>query len=242
MPTFILHRDRPLTEEEWGRLPQGAVVVTDTTDVVARADVDGPLLDLLVFTAQVARAVPDARLVLRLSAAVSDVAAGSPQVSAVQTLPVPSDPSAAPTTPSAAGAGVPSDPALLREDPWALLDKGEIARAEQRFALGYELDMTGRDRVREMFNSTDPATSALGCRLAGYTNWKSFVTTLRRAVDHADVRVRRDAITAIGKLAGPALVPAVEDKLKDPSPEVQAAASEALARIRSREPVLVRRR
>jgi len=240
MPGFTLHRDHPLTEEEWSRLPGGAEVVTDKTDVVARADVDGPLLELLHFVAVLARAIPDARLVVRQTAAITDISAGIPQISAVNTLPGVSDRRAA--LPDAVEPSAPPDPALLREDPWDLMDRGEIERAEQRFAMGYELDPAGRDRVRDMFNSTDPATCALGCRLAGYTNWKSFVMTLRRALEHADVRVRRDAVVAIGKLAGPALVPAIEDKLRDPSPEVQQAARAALTRIAASEPLIPRRR
>lgn len=240
MPTFVLHRATALTEEEWTRLPRGAEAVNDGTDMVARAEVDGPLLDLLVFTAALARAVPDGRLLIRLSAAIADVAAGAAATTALQT--VQQDAGAEPP-PVLEVVEAADDPALKREDPWALLDRGDLARAERRFAMGYELDMTGRDRVRELFNSTDPATSALGARLAGYTNWKSFVTTLRRAVDHADVRVRRDVVIAIGKLAGPAMVPALEDRLRDPSPEVQAAARDAIARIRTREPPpIVRRR
>lgn len=243
MPTFILHRDRPLQEEEWSHLPRGCEVVTDGSDVIARADVDGPLLELLHFVALLARAIPDARLVIRQTAAVLDLGAGAPRVAGVQTLPTLAEPSTSRGLESATSSSeVPADPALLREDPWELMDRGEVVRAEQRFALGFELDMAGRDRVRDMFNSTDPATCALGCRLAGYTNWKSFVTTLRKATEHADVRVRRDAVTSIGKLAGPAMVPVIEARLKDPSPEVQQAAREALIRISSREPLAAMRR
>ena len=239
MPTFTLHRDRPLSEDEWSHLPRGTVVVTDGSDTVARADVDGPLLELLSFTASLARSVPDARLLIRQTAAVVDIAQGA-SVSAVQTLPAVSDGAA--QAPQPASAADPADPALLREDPWELFDRGDVARAEARFALGYELDMAGRDRVRELFNSTDPATCALACRLSGYTNWKSFVTTLRRVVDHGDVRVRRDAVTAIGKLAGPAMAPVLDEKTRDPSPEVAAAARAALLMVNSREPIRVRRR
>lgn len=240
MPGFILYRDHALSEEEWGRLPSGCEVVTDGSDMVARAEVDGPLMELLHFSAALARAVPDARLVIRQNPAVLDVSGSAPKVEAMETLPALSD-GQAQTPPPGGDQEIPADPALIREDPWELLDKGELARAEQRFRMGYELDMVGRDRVRDMFNSTDPATSAMGARLSGYTNWKSFVTTLRRGLEHADVRVRRDCVTAIGKLAGPALVPAIEERLRDPSPEVQQAAREALKGIASREPVSRRR-
>ncbi len=243
MPGFVLYRDHALTEEEWAKLPRGCEVVTDGTEMVARAEVDGPLLELLHFVAALARAIPDARLVIRQHAAVTDVGAGMAQVAVSETLPVLSEGAEqAPSAGRASDEAPPPDPALLRADPWELMDQGELARAEQRFAMGFELDMAGRDRVRDMFNSTDPAVSAMGARLSGYTNWKSFVTTLRRGLDHADVRVRRDCVAAIGKLAGPAMVPSIEEKLRDPSPEVQAAAREALKRIASREPVMVRRR
>ncbi len=242
MPGFVLYRETPLTEEEWVRLPRGCEVVSAGSGVVARAEVDGPLMELLHFVAALARAVPDARLVIRQNAAVTDVSAGLPQVTALETLPVLSEGAEPGAVGQEAAPDVPVDPALIREDPWELMDRGEIERAEKRFALGFELDMAGRDRVRDMFNSTDPATSAMGARLAGYTNWKSFVNILRRGLDHGDVRVRRDCVTAIGRLAGPALVPAIEEKTKDPSPEVAQAAREALKRITSREPLIARRR
>lgn len=118
-------------------------------------------------------------------------------------------------------------------DPWKLLDDGDIDGAEQAFE-GRELDPEGRDRVRELFRSTDPAEVALAIRIARATNWRSFVTQLRRTVEHGDVNVRRDCARAIGRLAGPSLVPILEKLLSDTSPEVQQAARDALAEINAR--------
>lgn len=228
MPHFSLRRERPLSEEEWARLPRGAEVISDGSDLVVTADINGSTLDLIAFAAALARAVPDARFLVSQPAQSMEVSAGA-SLSSLKVEAAPRE------TVTAAPADVPADTALLKEDPWELLDAGDAERAEKRFAAGYALDMAGRDRTREMFHSTDPEECAFACRIAGYTGWKSFVHTMRRVLEHGDVRVRRDAAAAIGKLAGPALTPALEERLNDPSPEVRAAVKGALAQLKARE-------
>jgi hypothetical protein len=118
-------------------------------------------------------------------------------------------------------------------DPWKLFDQGDTEAAERAFR-GKGLDPDGRDRVRNLFLSQDPQKIAFACRVAGITGWKSFVTNLRRTVDHADVRVRRDTAEAIGLLAGIGLVPVLEKMARDQSPDVAQAARDAIARIEAR--------
>ena len=229
MPIFTLHRSTPLAESEWSRLPPGCQAVSDTTDVVARADIDHPLGELLAFTATLARAVPDAHLSVIIPGVSLNIPAGSAPASVSQI-----EASDAGTAMLLASDAAP-DAAFLALDPWVLLDKGDAANAEKRFAVGYALDPEGRDRVRAMFHSTDPEQCAFACRIAGYTQWKSFASNLRRMLKHADVRVRRDAVAGIGKLAGPVMAPAVDEMLNDPSPEVRVAARTAKEAIRLKE-------
>lgn len=246
MPIFTLRRATPLTEEEQSRLPPYCRVLSDGSDLVASAELDRGIGELLAFTVVLARAVPDARLIIEVPAVAVDIAGGAaaPVVSQAYVAPVPAEaPAQDANAPTQAAASAPvqtlpapaSAPLDVRGmDPWAALDSGDRALAERIFASGYELDMLGRDRTREMFNSTDPDTCALACRIVGYTNWKSFATSLRRVLDHGDVRVRRDAVTALGKLAGLVMLPAVEGLLNDPSPEVRAAAKGAADTINAR--------
>lgn len=241
MPVFTLHRDTTLTEEEWTRLPTGCHAISDGTDLVARAEIERPLPDLLAFVAALARSIPDARLRIEVPAANIEIGAsnlpivlGSAPVtvsSNTETALVMSQAVAAPTQ---SAATLPADTDLTGLNPWDLLDAGDRAGAERVFAAGYELDMNGRDRARELFNSTDPDTCAFACRVIGYTNWKSFATNLRRVLNHGDVRVRRDAVTALGKLAGVVMLNAVEPLLNDPSPDVRVAARAAVEAINSK--------
>ena len=127
---------------------------------------------------------------------------------------------------------VPSVPPVAAGDPWSLLDAGKVEDAERVFAH-QGLTSQGRDRVRAMLRSTEPEDVALACRIARLTRWRSVVHNLRGLVRHADVRVRCDAVEAIGVLAGPALEPALRPLLQDPSPEVQAAAIAAIAALSS---------
>lgn len=212
MPILELRRSSPLSAAEIARLPDRCRAVPEPADdhVVARAEVDLPTAELARFAFALGQAVPDAELAV-------------------------TEPPAQVDTPAEDTGEADDD--IDRNDPWALLDAGRIDEAEAAFD-GFSLDMEGRDRVRRLYMSTDPKEIALGCRIAGLTGWKSMATNMRRSLNHADTRVRRDAAWAIGKLAGPALIPPLQRLLDDPSPEVREAASEAIAAIeeRSRKP------
>lgn len=93
------------------------------------------------------------------------------------------------------------------------------------------LSTDGRDAVRRLLQSTNPSEAVDGCRRAQAAEWRSAVTLIRRLLTHSDTRVRLAAVQAIGALAGPGLVPALRRLESDPSPDVQAAATAAIATL-----------
>ncbi len=207
MARLLLHRSTPITLAEASRLPPGARV--DNGPHGGRVELllsDEPLA-LVQAAYQLGLAVPDASVELVLTPSAALVAAPAP-----------------------VDAGPPPPPPTT---PWGLLDAGQEAAALAAFAAD-GLDPDGRERVRVLFQSTDPSHVALACRIATAANWRSFVTPLRRVLDHGDVRVRAEAVRAVGVLAGPALSWQIERMIQDPSPEVRRAVIEALAAIEGR--------
>jgi hypothetical protein len=206
MARLWLHRSTPITLAEASGLPSGARV--DNGPHGGRVELELPEEALAWVQAayQLGQAVPEGKLELEQAAALA-VAPAAPDADA---------PAAAPPT-----------------TPWGLLDAGQEAAALAAFAAE-GLDPDGRERVRVLFQSTDPSHVALACRIATAANWRSFVTPLRRVLDHGDVRVRAEAVRAIGVLAGPALSWQIERLIQDPSPEVRRAVIEALAAIEGR--------
>lgn len=124
------------------------------------------------------------------------------------------------------------DEGPLPADAWEAWDAGDGAGA-LRALRARGLDSDGRARVRALMQSTDPAEVAQGCELACAAQWRSSVQAMRRLLQHADTRVRQAAVTAIGELAGPALVPSVRMLLRDASPAVRGAAVAALMKLES---------
>jgi hypothetical protein len=208
MTTLLLRRTSPLSVRELSQLPRGCVGVQGESDIIARATIKLPLPRLLSFAVAMGRAIPDARFES------FEEAEGE--------LPPPGPEAELP----------PAELELAEEpDPWALIAAGDYNGAEAVLGRRAALDPDGRDRVRALLGSTDPAEVALACRLARLTRWKSLAQNMRSLVQHADVRVRRDAVTAMGVLTGPAFVPVVRPLLQDPSPEVREAAAAALAQL-----------
>ncbi|MCB9764852.1 MAG: hypothetical protein H6739_34065 [Alphaproteobacteria bacterium] len=219
MPTFVLRRDAPLTAEEAGRLP-AAATTPDEPGVVARALVEAPIAELCAFAAQLARAVPDATFEVHVPAAQATVAPGE-----------------APTVASGEAALVPADQvdaAFMEQDPWALLDRGDVATALRRFEAGYELDSEGRDRVFSLSRSGDPAEVALSVDVARLTGYKSFIMNIRRMAGHNDPRIREACAKAMGALGGNALLIPLERLGEDKVPAVRDAAKAAIAEIEAR--------
>lgn len=228
MPILLLSRPKPLTPAEVRALPRGCVPV-DEGGVVARAEVDLPIVGLLGYAVALGRAVPDALFSVleegvgeRGSATVAAAAAASPERASMTTGRV---------APSAPTAGATTDEVITETDPWKLVDARRIADAERVFAAGNGLDSPGRERCRALLAARDPAEVALGCRIARLTSWRSIVVNLRLLLRHDHPAVRRDAVEAVGALAGPSLAAAVKPLLDDPDAEVRAAATAAHARL-----------
>lgn len=220
MPTLLLSRSTPITLAEAERLPVGARVDNGPGGGLVALEVPGRDLGaLLQAAAALARAVPDAVL----------TAQGLPDLAApvAPALPAPLAQGLAAQSGSAPAA--PAD-----ADPWALLDAGQVDAAMGAFARD-GLDPAGRERVRQLFQSTDPSQVARACQVATAASWRSFVTSIRRVLDHGDTRVRVAAVRAVGALAGPSMQGAVEKMRNDPSPDVQQAAREAVAAIEGRQ-------
>jgi hypothetical protein len=188
--------------------------------VVARADVDLPLGGLLGYAVAMGRAVPDALF------SVQDLPVIAPLQPEEAAAAVPAS-----APPVAAAPSAPQDDVILEVDPWKLVDAGKWADAERVFASGNGLDPAGRDRCRRMLGSRDPAEVAFGCRIARVTSWRSIVVNIRPLLRHDHPAVRRDAVEAIGVLAGPSMMAAVRPLLDDPDAEVKAAAQAAAARL-----------
>jgi hypothetical protein len=228
MPTLELHRKSPLSPREHTLLPGGVELVTDEPGVIVRALPDLPLPELLQLTASLVRAVPDAKLVVKMEA-------GQQQYS----LPAPIDAGPKDASPAVRSVIPPKrtfdDHGLAGDDPknpWASVDAAPLddARFEAVGARfhGHTLDSAGRERARALLQATAPLSLALGCRVARETGWRSAIQQVKRCLRHADARVRKEAVLAVGVLGGPALAVAVRPLLDDPNPEIQAAAQQAL--------------
>jgi hypothetical protein len=200
MPTLILSRASPLSRTEAAALPRGCVATDGAAGVVARAEIDLPLGQLLGYAVAMGRAVPDAIFMVQ---------EGAPAV--------PADPV--------------TDEVITETDPWKLVDAHKYDEAERVFGAGNALNADGRLRVNQLWTSQNPGDVALACRIARLTQWKSAVTNLRRLLTHAHPDVRRDAVTAIGALAGPSMEVAVRALEADPDAGVREAAKEARAKL-----------
>ncbi len=223
MALLTLRRDAGLSEQERAAIPAGANILQGHGDQIVRYQHNGTTADLVELAFCLGQAVAGATIDVRGI------------VERRGATPVPAtEPAAAQSGEPAEGAPAATEGAAAGKDPWKLLDAGDHAGAVAAFASA-GLDSPGRDRVRALFKSTDPEKVALSCRIAAATNWRAFTTNLRRLGTHADVRVRRDAAVAIGRLAGPSLEPLLERLSQDTSPEVRAAALEALEEIASRQ-------
>jgi hypothetical protein len=118
-------------------------------------------------------------------------------------------------------------------DPWALLRRGKIKEAEEAFA-GHTLDEAGRERVRELLSSSEPASVARGCRISRITGWKASTAMIGRVLYSNDPAVRMEAVRALGVLAGSSMEPALHMLRRDAAPDVRHAAQRAISQIQRR--------
>ncbi len=227
MPVLLLFRHKLLTHIEKKALPPGCVAGDGTGMIIARAQVDLPLNSLLGYAVAMGRAVPDAFFSVE-EAAQEAGAAERIQSAAWATMP------AELVTARAAGGGIPKPAVpdvIPTTDPWKLVDDGDFALAERVFAVGAGLDSVGRENCRMLLTSRVPEEVAFACRVARLTNWRSIVISVKPLLTHGHPAVRRDAVAAIGALAGPSMAGVVRPLLSDPDPGVYAAAAAALARL-----------
>ncbi|NOY24714.1 MAG: hypothetical protein GXP62_02480 [Oligoflexia bacterium] len=213
MARLVLSRSTPITLAEATALPLRARV--DNGAHGGRVELDLPGRDLPVLL--------DAAFAL--GAAVPDgILQGHdlPGLTELDLAPTTTDPRQATPSPTAP------------PTPWDLLEAGPLDPALLAFS-DQGLDPDGRERVRTLFHSTDPAQTALACRIATATQWRSFVTSLRRVLNHADTRVRLAAVQGIGAMAGVGMIWQVEKLRQDPSPEIRQAVAQAIAAIESRQ-------
>ena len=224
MPVLLLSRPKVLTSTEIKALPKGCAATDGSGGVVARAEVDLPLGGLLGYAVAMGRAVPDALFSVEDLQVVAGIDRSPP---AVDYAP----PVLAPSRPGLPAAPVGGAEVITETDPWKLAAAGDLVNAERVFAAGNGLDAAGRDRCRALFTNADPVQVAFGCRIARITVWKSIVMSLRPLLTHPHPTVRRDAVMAVGVLAGPSFSVALKPLLADPDAEVQAAAVEAYAKL-----------
>lgn len=197
---LLLARQKPLTQAEIRALPAGCAATEGRDGIVARAELDLPVAQLLGFAVSMGRAVPDAIFVAR---------DGDPQAAAAEVE---------------EEAVIEHDPWRLVET-GRLADADRVFAG-----LGEALSGPARDRVRGLFSDPDPARAALGCRVARYARLRSATVTLRDLLGHAHPDVRTAAIEALSELAGPSVAPSVARLQNDPDATVRAAATAALAR------------
>lgn len=119
-------------------------------------------------------------------------------------------------------------------DPWTVLEAGDEDGAKALF-LQQKLNSDGRQRVRELLASSEPAVLAQACRISRWGQW-SVPLVMRRLLKHADPVVRLEAVTSLGVMAGLSLLRDVQPLLRDSDPAVQAAAAVAVRQMRGQEP------
>lgn len=142
--------------------------------------------------------------------------------------------STSPVSPAPAPVPEPLIPAA-GPDPWALLKRGKREEAESAFK-GHPLDEDGRQRVRELLSSDEPAQVALGCRISRLTKWTSASAMIGRVLYRDESMIRLEAVRALGVLAGSGMEPALHMLLRDAEPDVRRAAQRSINQIHRREP------
>ena len=226
MPILELRRDAPLSPRERAMLPGGCAVINDEPGILARANSTLPLPRLLQLAVAMGRAVPDAALYV-------EEERGAEALYGLEKEAPPAPVAAEPAVAARGARKVYDDHQLSDADPanpWSSLDLSDIDRAAARF-VGHALDGPGRERVRALLKSTNPAEIALGCRVAGVTGWRSAVQQVKPCLRHADSRVRVEAARAVGLLGGPALSLQLRGMVEDAAPEVREAVAAALLKL-----------
>jgi len=228
MPTLMLIRLQPLSDEERRRLPQHCVEVEGATAVVARADVELSVPELFKLAVAMGRAVPDAEFAFHPT---------SPSSGRVPRPTIPLSPSEDDS--AIWEAEVLEDEPVIEESPpspeewWTLLAGGNAKKAMETLTQK-KFNMDDRNELRTFFKSDDPKEVLFVCEAVVPLEWKSFVMTLRLALQNPSPSVRRGAVLAIGALAGPSMEPSVRLLLPDRDHTVREAAQKALKLLNKR--------
>ncbi len=236
MARLVLTLSQPLGLADAAALPDGVVVDNTPQGARVTAELPSDLAAAVALTAGLARALPQAEVSVEGDAALVRSASARPAADA-STGGATSEEAASEKAASGEAAAAPAAPApaaTAADDPWELVTQGRHDEALAAVSGG-SLDSRGRDVVRELANSTDPAEVALACRIAAATDWRSFVSPMRRLLDHADSRVKIAAVEAIGMLGGPAMSWQLEKRAEGASPDLKAAIDAAVAAIEGRQ-------
>lgn len=259
MASLLLMRHRPLSNDEIRRLPPECSVVTDSSLVVARADVELPLSIMVKLAVAMGRAVPDASFAFHEVTAKgfspirrnTDIPAQRWKQEEVEELSYEEmedseekedseemeDSEEQERSESIEEAQelsyeeISSEEVEVEQSWWELLEDQQV---EESMALLADrtLSMEDRGRLRNYLQSKEDWKVAFVCRAARECNWRSFVVALRKSFTHSSAKVRMEAVTSIGVLAGPSMSPAVHLLLSDPDGKVRAAARKAYQKMR----------
>jgi hypothetical protein len=232
MPTILLLRLNALTPSEVKKLPRECVPVTDSNTIVARADIPrNPMAVMVKLAVAMGRAIPDADFAFH-----EVTLPGGNKV--VPRKKVPSKPSPHQDDENSEEMEAeiidvePEEEWSEEEETWwDLLEDGKPDEALEALSQGAP-SPEERLKLRSYLNSPDSAHVEFICRAVRKMKWTSFIVSLRKAFAHKSAAVRREAVTAIGELAGPSLSPAVHLLLSDPDASVQKAARLAYKKLR----------
>ena len=117
---------------------------------------------------------------------------------------------------------------------WDMLDAG-LARQAYDTILASELSIEEKGKLQFYFAQKDPNILICLCRVAVAIQVKSLVMPIsRKCFIHEHPQVRKEALLAVGQLAGPSMEAAIRRMLKDPDQEVQKAAEQASEFLKGR--------
>jgi len=188
-------------------------------DVVARSELDLPVVHVIRFAVEMARAVPDASLSVEEADSINSIAlveAGRlAQQRRIRCLPLNLGP-VKPSEGTLAQWGsqdwtVEEDPLHPGEDesfeseslstcPWDLLDAGKIDAAITAFREE-GIDGLDKERVTSMLTSDSPQEVIAACWVCRLTRWDGGLTNAEGLLFHGDPQVRQEAVAYVSSIA-----------------------------------------
>ena len=111
---------------------------------------------------------------------------------------------------------------------WEMLDAG-LARQAYDKILSSELSIEEKGKLQFYFTNKDPNILICLCRIAIAMDVKSLVMPIsRKCFIHEHPQVRKEALLAVGQLAGPSMESTIRRMLNDHDEDVKNAANQAL--------------